>query len=192
MDLRPYHKLDAFFVGQIMGAFSAFDMQALESGCKQLKSGDVYVEVGTYYGRSTYAASTFLDKDVKMFAIDKTDPGEYPEHKSRKKFWRDTGLDKRVKYICKPSVEAAKDWKLTINMIFIDADHSYEGVKSDVEAWYPHLKSGALIFFHDADDSSPGVAKLVKELGKNKRFKDLTYYKEVQENKTSMASVRKI
>lgn len=190
MDLRPYHKLDEFFVSQIMGAFSAFDMQALHGGCKRLKDGDVYVEVGTYYGRSTYCAAQFLDKGVKMFAVDITDPGDYPGHKSRKQFWKDSGLDKRVTYIVKPSEEAAKEFKDKIDMMFIDADHSYEGVKLDVESWYPHMKSGGYMYFHDADESSAGVFQLTKELGKDKRFSDLTYYRDVQDNKTSMASVK--
>lgn len=191
MDLRPYHALDAVFIDNIMGAFSAFDMQALHGGCKRLKDGDIYVEVGTYYGRSTYCAMKFLPKGVKMYAVDIEDPGEYPGHLSRKQFWKKTGLDKRVTYIVKPSVVAARDWKNgKIDMMFIDADHSYSGVKSDVEAWYPHMKPGGYMYFHDADDSSPGVWQLVEELSKDKRFKDLVYYRDVQDNKTSIASLR--
>lgn len=190
MDYRPYKKLEEFFIAQIMGAFSTFDMQALHSGCKRLKNGDVYVEVGTYYGRSTYCAMKFLPKGVKMYAVDIEDPGEYPGHKSRKQFWEETGLDERVTYIVKPSVEAAEEFKEKIDMIFIDADHSYEEVKSDVESWYPHMKPGGYMYFHDADDSSPGVWQLVEEMSKDKRFKDLVYYRDIQDNKTSVASLR--
>jgi hypothetical protein len=31
-----------------------------------------------------------------------------------------------------------------IDFIFIDGDHSYEGVKKDVDIWFAKLKSGEL------------------------------------------------
>lgn len=35
------------------------------------------------------------------------------------------------------------------DFVFIDADHSYEGVKNDIEAWYPKLKPSGFIGGHD-------------------------------------------
>lgn len=190
MDLRPYHELSEWFTGKIMGAFSAFDMQALDTGCKRLKKGSVYVEVGTQNGRSAYCADQFLPSGVKCFAVDITDAATGPDTMSRKDFF-DKYLPK-WKFIHKPSHEAAKGWGWTvIDMLFIDADHSYEAVKLDVESWEPMLKSGGYIYFHDADATSPGVEKLVRELGKSKDYTEMTFYKDTQKNNTSMASLRK-
>ncbi len=36
-----------------------------------------------------------------------------------------------------------------IRVLFIDADHSYDGVRSDFETWWPHVAPGGLIIFHD-------------------------------------------
>lgn len=36
-----------------------------------------------------------------------------------------------------------------IDVLFIDADHSYKGVKRDFELYSPLVRSGGLIFFHD-------------------------------------------
>lgn len=35
------------------------------------------------------------------------------------------------------------------DFLFIDADHSYDGVKADFELWYPRVKSGGIVAFHD-------------------------------------------
>lgn len=49
-----------------------------------------------------------------------------------------------------------------IRVLLIDADHSYEGVRSDFEHWSPLVAPGGLIIFHDYD--MPEVARFVDEL----------------------------
>lgn len=187
MDLREYHKLEAWFIGKIAGAFSAFDMQALNNGWKLLKPGNVYVEVGTQNGRSAYCASRYLDKDVDCTAVDIFDAPAGPDTMSRKDFFKK--YLPNWKFINKPSEEAEKGWDTPIDLIFIDADHSYEAVKIDVESWCPHVKSGSLMFFHDAD--SGGVLKLMDEMSNDKRFTERVNYKETQQNNTGVVSFRK-
>jgi predicted O-methyltransferase YrrM len=48
------------------------------------------------------------------------------------------------------------------DIVFIDADHSYQSVKRDIEAYSPKLKKGGLLTGHDID--YPGVNKAVIEL----------------------------
>lgn len=50
-----------------------------------------------------------------------------------------------------------------IDFLFIDGDHSYEGVKADFENYKGMVRSGGLIAFHDIYDGA-GVAKFWKEL----------------------------
>ncbi|AIX18326.1 hypothetical protein Syn7803C34_27 [Synechococcus phage ACG-2014f] len=48
------------------------------------------------------------------------------------------------------SVEAAKEVEdRSIDIIFIDGLHTYEGVKEDLEAWVPKIKIGGIISGHD-------------------------------------------
>lgn len=188
LDLRPYHEIEAWLHKHIAGAFSVFDMAALKTGTDRLKPGDVYVEVGTQHGRSAYCANKFLAKGVGITCVDINDAPKGPDTMSRKDFFNE--YLPSVGFIHKASEVAAASWTVPIDMMFIDADHSYEGVKLDLESWYPHMKSGGYMYFHDADDSSPGVAQLLKELGKDKRFTDITYYKHLHDNNTSVASVR--
>lgn len=54
-----------------------------------------------------------------------------------------------------------------LDFVFIDADHSYEGVKEDIAAWFPKLKPGGLMGGHDWDHPDHqdewGVRKAVEE-----------------------------
>ncbi len=58
---------------------------------------------------------------------------------------------------------------LPLDLLFIDGDHSFEGVMRDLITWAPKVKAGGLIFLHDADTGSfPGVQFAIKEYcGKN-------------------------
>jgi predicted O-methyltransferase YrrM len=54
----------------------------------------------------------------------------------------------------------------SLDFAFIDADHSYEGCKADIEAWTPKIKRGGWICGHDyANPDFPkfGVTKAVDE-----------------------------
>lgn len=52
-----------------------------------------------------------------------------------------------------------------IDFLIVDADHSYEGVKRDIEAWWPKVKEGGLVFFHDYEweEVPTGVKRAVEE-----------------------------
>lgn len=73
----------------------------------------------------------------------------------------------RAKILRKPSVEAAADVPdASLDFVFIDADHTYEGCKADIEAWAPKVKPGGLISGHDFENTSfPkfGVTRAVLE-----------------------------
>jgi predicted O-methyltransferase YrrM len=49
--------------------------------------------------------------------------------------------------------------------IFIDGDHSYDGVKFDFDNALPLLEEGGIIIFHDiASKACPGVVQLWEEI----------------------------
>ena len=45
----------------------------------------------------------------------------------------------------------------TLDWVFIDADHTAQGVMSDLEAWWPKVKPGGLVSGHDLDNPAAGV-----------------------------------
>jgi predicted O-methyltransferase YrrM len=58
----------------------------------------------------------------------------------------------------------------TFDMIFVDADHSFEGAKFDIVHFAPLLKPEGLLCGHDYNSKRwPGVIRAVKELAMKAR-----------------------
>lgn len=51
----------------------------------------------------------------------------------------------------------------SLGFINIDCDHSYGGVKQDIQAWWPKLIKGGVMSFHDYENTAYGVKRAVTE-----------------------------
>jgi hypothetical protein len=75
--------------------------------------------------------------------------------------------EKRAHILRKDSREAAKDIPDgSLDFVFIDADHTYEGCKADIEAWLPKIRKGGFLSGHDYENTdfpAWGVKKAVDE-----------------------------
>ena len=70
----------------------------------------------------------------------------------------------RCEWMIRPSVEAAANTvDGLLDFVFIDADHSYESVKQDIEAWLPKVRSGGILAGHDYSIHHKGVKRAVQE-----------------------------
>lgn len=70
----------------------------------------------------------------------------------------EAGVSANVRLIPATTAEAANVWSEPIDFLYIDADHSYEGVLADLLAWVPHVRSGGLIVGDDYGNAIyPGV-----------------------------------
>ncbi len=141
--------------------------------------GDV-VEIGSWQGRST----SFLGRAVeqsrngRLYAIDHFGSGDKQgeatgsnndqAHALKKAFcinMQRTGLEKVVCLLDLPSeLAVAKIGHHEIRMLFIDGNHTKEGVQKDVELFFPLLLKGALVVFDDYSHRFPGVVGVVNEL----------------------------
>lgn len=61
------------------------------------------------------------------------------------------------------SVEVAAAWPFKLDLVFIDADHSYEACFADIKAWTPHVRHGGIVCGHDFHLA--GVEQAVRETG---------------------------
>lgn len=52
----------------------------------------------------------------------------------------------------------------SLDAVFIDADHSYEAVKMDIENWMPKVRKGGMLAGHDYNSAWPGVIRAVNEI----------------------------
>jgi predicted O-methyltransferase YrrM len=53
----------------------------------------------------------------------------------------------------------------TLDFVFIDADHTYEGVCADIKAWWSKVKQGGALCGHDAAHPNfPGVSKALDDI----------------------------
>lgn len=129
------------------GSFSQYDMAYLYEALHKMDENDIYLEVGVQYGRSL----AFARKHSRgyVFGIDVEDLAEPVNG---------------VSFINKASNEAVKTWTIPINVLFIDGDHSYKGVKDDWKNFSKFVVPGGIVFFHDCDETSPGVVKLFDQI----------------------------
>ncbi len=128
----------------------------------------VIVEVGSYLGASSSfmaQAAIGTNPNCRLHCIDTWQNDAMPEG-SRDTFAEFTHNTLRyqsvIHAIRKRSDDAARNFNEKIDLLFIDGDHEYEGVKLDWDCWSPHLKDNATIVLHDIGWAT-GVQRLVEE-----------------------------
>ena len=63
------------------------------------------------------------------------------------------------------SADAAKGFPDgSVDLVFVDADHSYDGVQRDVSAWWPKVKFKGQMLGHDYGRKEYGVTEAVHEI----------------------------
>ena len=112
-------------------------------------------EVGVKFGRTTFF---LLDSvpDLVIYSID-TDISMFYNKEVKKKYG-----DRLIPIQGYSYNVADRLSDKSMDLIFIDADHSYDSVKKDILAYSPKLKDHGILAGHDID--YPGVNKAVQEL----------------------------
>ena len=142
----------------------------------------VCVEIGSARGKSACFVGMALRENgqARLYAIDPhtrtdwNDNGTIDTLAILKAHLRTARVEQQVQVLQATSEVAAQSWTESIDMIFIDGDHSYDGVRRDFELFRPFMKPDAFVVFHDtAWDISPrpeharaqmGVPRFVEEL----------------------------
>jgi Methyltransferase domain len=125
------------------------------------------VEIGSFKGKSTVFLATGAKPDATVFAVDphiltlmgsrqdraKAEADGVENTGSSWERFQQTltewGAIDRVSPIREFSYDARKNWNDPIALLWIDGDHSYDGVKQDIDDWAPLVVKNGYIAFHD-------------------------------------------
>lgn len=118
---------------------------------------EVCVEIGSARGKSAcYIGRALKDNGAgKLYAIDPHTRTSWNDGNSVDTFdlmrsnLQRCGVTEQVTIVRSTSTDAIRTWQEKIDLIFIDGDHSYEGVKADWEGFRSFVKPFGLVVFHD-------------------------------------------
>lgn len=141
--------------------------------------GGTFVELGCFKGKSTSFIVTeiinqkraieFIAVDSFEGATDSKDSKEVQAYNGISDIEKDFDFNTKLishnfSKVKSLSNEAAKLFDdSSIDICFIDAGHSYEAVKNDIESWLPKMKKGSIISGHDYN-AWTGVNQAVNEM----------------------------
>jgi predicted O-methyltransferase YrrM len=160
------------------GSVQLEELEQLEKLASQSK--DIIVEIGSFQGRSTVglAKGSKLGNNNMVYAIDIWNNGKVNGTNDvfvRKEDFINNLKSSQVQDIVTPihstSNDAFNNWDKKIGMLFIDGDHSYQGVKSDIR-WCDFVIPGGIIAFHDylSPKYDNSVIRAVNEVKSNWNF----------------------
>lgn len=143
---------------------------------KSLKGNSVIVEIGAFKGKSTcFIAEGIGSKRIQFFSID-TWHNDAMQQGRQDVFAGFLENIKPYKDKIQPlrgySGELRKDWpqEKKIDFLWIDGDHSYKGIKRDIQDWVPLVRKNGFICFHDYRDA-PGVKEAVDKIAADKTIR---------------------
>lgn len=88
--------------------------------------------------------------------------GDYWKNSQYKEFLRNTLPYVNIHHVKMPSLEAA-ELDIQADMVYIDANHTYDGCREDILAWAPHARK--VICGDDNLNVKYGVTEAVTDLG---------------------------
>jgi hypothetical protein len=137
-------------------------------------SGGVIVEIGSYQGKSTIALAEGSEEGgkVDVFAVEphETFTGIYGGKfgpQDRQAFYVHVAASRLghiIRLLSLRSDTAATAFNKEIGLLWIDGDHSLDGVTRDFDGWSAHLTQDATVAFDDSTDPNGGPFQLIKKL----------------------------
>lgn len=149
-----------------------FDEAAFLYRLVREETPETVVEIGRFRGGSTFLIAAALERGVVHSYDLGTRQGRDGNELDRQlvEALGRYGLSDRVRLHTADSRTAPPT--PDVDLLFIDGDHSEDGVRADFEHWSPHLRPGAHLLFHDAVDAADfappaeaGPAQVVATIG---------------------------
>lgn len=185
--------MSEYIDSKIDGSFLPSDIDFLGKYVRELKAGDIFMEIGTDYGKSMASAIWQAEDGVRFFTCDLIDKKAKTKGRmSRKEFFQSEDIDSVCTFLGINGLRVAKKWQEELAMVFIDGEHTYDAVKADIQVWYSHLKKGGFMLFHDYLDPQFSLQIVVDQFVKNSdKFTDFTVARDIGLLNSSMAGAVK-
>lgn len=151
---------------------------------------DYYLEIGSAAGGSAFIINHFFN--TKKIVI--VDDNKHPKAPMRMKNLTNIPcINIKGDSHNSSVVDIVKGCEITFDMIMIDGDHIYEGIKQDEGNYVPMLKIGGLLVFHDTKIGFPhGCEKVFKELKDDDRFELIGEYVSEKPPMCGLGLLRKV
>jgi len=126
------------------------------------------VEIGVWHGVTTARLRAAMAADAVLFAIDPFPQGRFGFSMQRIIAKREVGRipNGTVRWVRLAGDAAGRRFSASgeppIDFLFIDGDHSYEGLRADWEAWSPLIAAGGVVALHDSRSSQ---SRSIQEAG---------------------------
>jgi hypothetical protein len=130
------------------------------------------VELGVAEGGSAWELRRAMNPDGRLTLVDPyrgrgllgVDMAELTARRAVRRVRRG-----RVLWVRDFSQSVGQRWQAPIDFLFIDGDHSLDGVMADWRAWTPHVVAAGVVALHDAAETSwtlgeIGPVRLVDEV----------------------------
>jgi cephalosporin hydroxylase len=152
------------------GPYSSIEMEQDRESIMQLArtvkrhTPSTMLEIGTAWGGSLYVWARYLNSLNKIMSVDINFNSRDDLYKlfNQDIDWQFIEGDSHSNSV-KTTVSNATEGE-GIDFLYIDADHSYEGVKSDFEYYSSLVSKGGLIGLHDINHPGTGVPQLWEEV----------------------------
>jgi len=122
-------------------------------------------EIGVFEGLTSAILARAMAPDGILYAIDPFFPGRLGVCWGKFITRRETGrirAQRKIVFVEKISSEAVTDVPGQLDFLFIDGDHSLEGIQRDWADWSARIVPGGIVALHDTrvPDHNPDVAQL--------------------------------
>lgn len=166
------------FNTNIPGQQSDFELRAIEIVAGLVAEHGIAVEVGSLFGRSSWAWGKSVPPSAKVVCVDpfEPSPGSTP---LEQRYGVSYSIETFKRYLADcPNVEAiqgyspkdVQDWHTPIDLFFEDAVHRNPIFEQNIDFWSSHLKPTGIACGDDYRPRYPdivnGVNKLAKKLGR--------------------------
>lgn len=126
------------------------EQRALQYLAQRVPVKGKIVEIGSEYGMGTSILASFSHPTVSVWSVDPFGEEIFSQHRAA---MGKIGVANRVFYLNMLSELAAPLYAQVaaapIDLLFIDGDHTTQGVLTDISKWLDKVQIGGVVVFHD-------------------------------------------